>query len=758
MVAYLFPGQGSQNKGMGLTLFEEFKELVEEADSVLGYSIVDLCLNDRDNLLGQTQYTQPALYIVNALSYLHKLKEDGRKPDYVAGHSLGEYNALFAAGVFDFITGVKLAKKRGELMAGAKDGGMAAVIGMKEDAIRKVFAEHDLERLDIANLNSPNQIVISGLKQDIVDAQKYFEEAGALKYVVLNVSGAFHSRYMEQAKIEFANYIEQFEFKKPDITVISNVYARPYKSQDIKSTLIKQMVSSVKWEETICYLMGKGEVEFVQIGPGNVIAGLVRNIKRLAKPLVIEEEPEEENESIKEEIIPSEETEKESEKKNRLTASDMGSESFKRDYGLKYAYLTGAMYQGIASKELVVAVGNAGMMGFFGSGGLKKDKIEEAIIYIQRNLIKGKAYGVNLLHSIRHPEREEELVDLCLKYGVKVVEASAFINMTPALVRYRLAGLKKNAMGVVVSENKIIAKLSRPEVAEAFLSPAPEKIVHKLLEENKITEEQAEMAKSIAMADDICAEADSGGHTDRAVALVLLPTMIRLKNRMVKKYSYKNEIRVGLAGGIGTPEAVAAAFCMNADFVMTGSINQCTVEAGTSDVVKNMLLKLNIQDTDYVTASDMFEYGAKMQVVKKGVFFAARAKRLYDLYVHYNSIDEIDEKTKINLQEKYFKKTFDEVYSEVKEHAAPDEVKLFEESPKAKMAAIFKWYYAKATRMAIQGDLESKVDYQIQCGPAMGAFNQWALGTNLEQLQNRHVAEIGIRLMSDAVEILTNIQ
>ena len=168
MLAYLFPGQGSQKKGMGLSLFEHYPELVKEADAILGYSIEDLCLNDPDDLLKQTQYTQPALYVVNALSYLERIKEDGKEPDYVAGHSLGEYDALFAAGVFDFATGLKLAKRRGELMAEARNGGMAAVIGMKENEIRKVIEENELQQIDIANLNSPNQIVISGPKLSLI--------------------------------------------------------------------------------------------------------------------------------------------------------------------------------------------------------------------------------------------------------------------------------------------------------------------------------------------------------------------------------------------------------------------------------------------------------------------------------------------------------------------------------------------------------------------------------------------------------------
>ena len=284
MYAYLFPGQGSQKKGMGEDLFQKYSEYVKEADEILGYSIKELCINDSEERLNQTEYTQPALYVVNALSYLKKVEEDGIIPDYVAGHSLGEYDALFAAGVFDFATGLKLTKKRGELMAQAKNGGMAAILGLTEEQVRKVLLEHEMSGIDLANLTAGGQVVISGMKQDISKAQIVFEEAGAMKYVGLNVSGAFHSRYMEEAKQQFAQYIESFEFSNPNIPVISNVNAKPYDANEIKETMIQQIVSSVRWEESIRYLMKQGEMEFVQVGPGNVITGLVRKIVRQAKP------------------------------------------------------------------------------------------------------------------------------------------------------------------------------------------------------------------------------------------------------------------------------------------------------------------------------------------------------------------------------------------------------------------------------------------------------------------------------------------
>jgi malonyl CoA-acyl carrier protein transacylase len=288
MKTYVFPGQGSQQKGMGANLFEEFKDKVVEADTILGYSIQELCLTNSNDNLNQTQYTQPALYIVNALSYLKKIKETGAKPDFVAGHSLGEYDALFAAGAFDFATGLKLVQKRGQLMSRATGGGMAAVIGLKEEQIADALKRNNLQTIEMANYNSLTQIVISGPKQDIEAAKPIFEGSeGAQMYVVLKTSGAFHSRYMEEAKKEFEVFLNAFQFSELTIPVISNVHARPYKQSDIKQNLIEQITHPVKWTESIRYLMGRGEMEYEEIGVGNVLTRLIKRITMESEPLVI---------------------------------------------------------------------------------------------------------------------------------------------------------------------------------------------------------------------------------------------------------------------------------------------------------------------------------------------------------------------------------------------------------------------------------------------------------------------------------------
>jgi trans-AT polyketide synthase/acyltransferase/oxidoreductase domain-containing protein len=291
-------------------------------------------------------------------------------------------------------------------------------------------------------------------------------------------------------------------------------------------------------------------------------------------------------------------------------------------------------------------------------------------------------------------------------------------------------------------------------VAQTFLSPVPEYILAKMLQENRITRDEADMLKEVPVADDITVEADSGGHTDQGMPYVLMPAMLKLRDEMMNKYGYRKKIRIGAAGGIGTPESAAAAFVMGADYIVTGSINQCTVEANTSDAVKDLLQQMNVQDTDYAPAGDMFEIGARVQVLKKGLFFPARANKLYDLYRQFNSLEEIDEKTRKMIQEKYCHRSFEEIYQEVKAYYPPQEIAKAEQNPKRKMAMIFKWYFARSTQLALSGNPEYKVDYQIHCGPALGAFNQWVKGTPLEDWRNRHVDEIGIKLLKETAELL----
>ena len=440
-----------------------------------------------------------------------------------------------------------------------------------------------------------------------------------------------------------------------------------------------------------------------------------------------------------------------------ITAASLGSSAFRVAYGIKYAYVTGAMYKGIASKELVLAMGEAGLIGYLGTGGLRLPEIETALDHIQRHLPAGKSYGMNLLHNMEQPEVEEATVDLYLHRNVRLVEAAAYVNITPSLVRFRLKGLARDGNGNVVAPNRLLAKVSRPEVATAFMEPPPAQIVGALREAGRLTAAEAELSRHIPMAHEICVESDSGGHTDQGIALALLPAMLLLRDRMMAKHGYAERISVGAAGGIGTPHAAAAVFAMGADFILTGSINQCTVEAGTSDAVKDLLQEIDVQDTAYAPAGDMFELGAKVQVARRGVFFPARANKLFELYQRHGSLEEIEPKTRQQIQERYFGRSFEEVWQETRSYllrTQPGKLQDIERHPKQKMAAIFKWYFTHTTRLALQGVADRRVDYQIHCGPALGAFNQWVSGTPLQSWRNRHVADLAERLMPAAAQLL----
>lgn len=267
---------------MGAELFEAFPTYKKKAERVLGDSIVDLCIKGTQERLNQTQYTQPALYVVSVLAYLKKLKETGKKPDFVAGHSLGEYAALFAAGAFDFQTGLRLVQKRGELMGEASGGAMAAVIGLPAEKIGSILSANGLtDVITMANYNEPLQTVISGPFDRIHDkqVQVLFQSAGwRVHYIPLKVSGAFHSPHMMSARNVFATFLKDIEFSPLQIPVISNVDAQPYRDTAIAEGLAQQLTCPVHWTATIDYLVEQEVTVFEEIGPGKVLTGLVQKI------------------------------------------------------------------------------------------------------------------------------------------------------------------------------------------------------------------------------------------------------------------------------------------------------------------------------------------------------------------------------------------------------------------------------------------------------------------------------------------------
>ena len=435
-----------------------------------------------------------------------------------------------------------------------------------------------------------------------------------------------------------------------------------------------------------------------------------------------------------------------------LPPEQLGGPGFRITHGVKYNYVAGEMANAIASEDIVEAMARCGCIGFFGSAGCSTDRIEKAITRIKGN-IGSLPFGFNLIHSPGETGMEDANIDLYQKHGVRTVCASAFMDLTLPMIRYRVSGIRTDEHGKVVTPNHLFAKISREEVATKFFSPPPAEMLTALVQKGVISEAQARMAEKIPVAEDMTAEADSGGHTDNRPAITLIPAMLALRDRLAEKFQYDRPLRVGAAGGIATPWSVMAAFSMGADYVLTGSINQSCQEAGTSDFVRDLLMQATQVDVIMGPAADMFEMGVNVQVLKRGTMFAMRARKLYELYKAHNRIEEIPPATKAQIEKDFFRKPLEEIWAETAEFFKtrdPRQLETAARDPKHKLALIFRWYLGRSSKWANSGDATRKLDYQIWCGPAMGAFNEWARDSFLDKVENRHVDTLALNLMIGA--------
>ena len=419
-----------------------------------------------------------------------------------------------------------------------------------------------------------------------------------------------------------------------------------------------------------------------------------------------------------------------------LPPEALGEPAFKVKHGLRYAYVAGEMANGITSVRMVTAVGKAGMVGFFGAAGLMPAEVETALARLQSEL-PGMPFGVNLIHSPGNLELEAALTELFLRRKVRLVSASAYVDLTHPLVYYRVKGIHRDAAGRIVCPNRVIAKVSRVEVARKFLAPPPEKILGQLVGRGLITAEEAALAAAVPMADDVTAEADSGGHTDNRPAITLLPTMLALRDEMSAAHGYPHPPCVGLGGGIATP-ATAAAFAMGAAYVVTGSINQACVESGTSPAVRAMLAEAGQADVTMAPAADMFELGVKVQVLKRGTMFAHAGRQTATSCTRPTTAST---QLPAPSSARSWKTTSSSAPSTkigsrraVLRRARPANRS---NGPKRTPSTRWRWCSARTwvapRTWATAGEPARQIDYQIWCGPAMGAFNQWVKGSPLEK-------------------------
>lgn len=428
----------------------------------------------------------------------------------------------------------------------------------------------------------------------------------------------------------------------------------------------------------------------------------------------------------------------------------LGDQEFCREIGINYPYLGGSMAKGISSVAMAEELGRSGMLGFFGAAGLRFSAVEAAVDKLS---VSGLPFGFNLIHSPHEPDLEAALAELYIRKNVRLVEASAFLALTLPLVRYRTHGIHRAADGTIIAPNRIIAKVSREELAEKFFSPPPEKLLLQLLVEGAITAEQAKLAALIPMAQEVTAEADSGGHTDNRPAIALFPTIASLAGRMEQKFGFAVKLRVGLAGGIATPASAAAAFAMGAAYIMTGSVNQACVESGTSDVVRRLLAEARQADVIMAPAADMFEMGVSVQVLKRGTMFPMRAAKLYDMYRSHDGLESIPGPERDKLEKTLFLASLADIWRDTRVfflQRDPRQVERAERDPKHLMALVFRWYLGQSAHWAKDGTSTRAMDYQVWCGPAMGAFNEWTAGSFLAIPEQRRVATVARNLLFGA--------
>ena len=434
----------------------------------------------------------------------------------------------------------------------------------------------------------------------------------------------------------------------------------------------------------------------------------------------------------------------------------LGDRSFCEVHGVRFPYVAGEMANGITTTRMCIAMAEAGMVGFFGAGGLGYPRVEEAVDELVAKLGNRLPWGVNLIHSPNEAALENRVADLFIRKGVPIISASAFMGLTPAIVRCAASGLHLDANGRIVRKHRVFAKISRREVAIRFMSPAPADMLRALVAQNLLTQNEADLAAKVPVAEDITVEADSGGHTDNQLLVALFPTIMALRDELVLQHGYDRPIRVGAAGGLGTPGSLAAAFSMGAAYVVTGSVNQAAVEAGLSDAGKAMLAEADVADVIMAPAADMFELGVNVQVLKRGTMFGVRSSKLYEAWHSNASLEAIPLELKTKLERDVLHATFDEIWAETRgfwQKRDPAEVVRAEADPKHRMALVFRWYLGKASKWAIDGEASRRADYQIWSGPAMGAFNRWAAGSFLAEPKNRSVVQIALNLLEGAAVI-----
>ena len=434
----------------------------------------------------------------------------------------------------------------------------------------------------------------------------------------------------------------------------------------------------------------------------------------------------------------------------------LGDRAFCEAHGVRFPYVAGEMARGIATTKMVITMARAEMLGIFGAAGLDLPAVERAVDELSGALGSRSAWGVNLIHSPAEPALEEGAADLLLRRGVRIISASAYLAITLPLARCAAAGLRHDHAGRILRPVRIFAKVSRPEVAEKFMSPPPAGLLAALVTRGQLTEDEARLAAQVPVAEDVTVEADSGGHTDNQPLGAMLPAILALRDRLTARFGYRRQIRVGAAGGLGTPHALAGAFALGAAYVLTGSVNQLAVESGVSDDARLLLAQADLADVMMAPAADMFEMDIQVQVLRRGTMFGPRARRLHEVYREYPSIEAIPAPLRATLERDVLHASLDEIWAQTCSfwrQRDPSQLTRAGQDDKHRMALIFRWYLGSSSRWAVEGDTTRRTDYQLWAGPAVGAFNRWTAGSFLAEPRERTVTQIALNLLEGAAVV-----
>ncbi|MEZ4385363.1 MAG: PfaD family polyunsaturated fatty acid/polyketide biosynthesis protein [Nannocystaceae bacterium] len=432
----------------------------------------------------------------------------------------------------------------------------------------------------------------------------------------------------------------------------------------------------------------------------------------------------------------------------------LGSRGFRQQHGARTTYVVGSMALGIGSVELVEAAARAGHLAFFGAAGLSDARVHAALDRLEQ--LGDAPYGISFVDDPADPEASAARTELLLERGVRCVEASGFLRISKDLVRLRCAGLRRGADGRVEARCRLVAKVSRPELAARYFAPPPARLLQRLVRDGLLTAEEAALGSTLPLAEDVTCEADSGGHTDRRPQAVLLPALLEIRDQATATYGYDRELRVGAAGGLGEPQAIASAYAMGADYVLLGSVHQACVESGTCDAVKELLVGASITDMTFAPAPDLFAIGGEVQVLRRGSSYAVVAARLAEIHRRYDGLEAIPPAIVQRLEEEVFRAPIESIWSATADYLQGRSIGQLERvraDPKRRMGATFRWYLAKTARWARDGHLERRRDFQIWSGPALGTFNRWVAGSRLEEREHRRIADVAEALLRGAAVV-----